>query len=174
MLIRIAELDDLTEIVEIYNQAIRAGQRTADTEPFSIEDRLAWFHAHTPNKYPLLIATQNKKIVGYLTISAYREGRLAFSATAEVSYYIHFEHHRQGIASQLMQQAIELCPSLKINNLIAMLLGSNNGSIKLLEKFGFTQWGVMPKIAEFDKSSVDHLYYGRAIHSYKEERDEKN
>ncbi len=163
MLIRIAELEDLAEIVEIYNQAICAGQRTADTVPFSIEDRMAWFNAHPPPKYPLLVATQDKKIIGYLTISAYREGRYAFLGTAEISYYIHFQHHRQGIASQLMQYTIELCPSLKIKNLIAMLLGSNHGSIKLLEKFGFKEWGKMPQIAEFDNIKVDHLFYGKHI-----------
>jgi len=163
MLIRTAELRDLGAIVEIYNQAICAGQCTADTEIFTVADRLDWFKVHTPDKYPLLVATQNEKVIGYLTISAYREGRPAFLRTAEVSYYIHFQHHRQGVASQLMQRAIELCPSLKITTLIAMLLGSNNGSIGLLKKFSFEEWGRMPKIAEFKDKRVDHLFFGRRI-----------
>jgi len=163
MLIRTAEFTDLGAIVEIYNQAIRAGQCTADTEVFSIAQRLDWFNAHTPDKYPLLLAIKNEKVIGYLTISAYREGRSAFLRTAEVSYYIHFQHHRQGVASQLMQRAIGLCPSLKITTLIAMLLGSNNGSIGLLKKFGFEEWGRMPKIAEFKDKRVDHLFFGRHI-----------
>ena len=161
--IRFAKLADLSEVVDIYNQAIRAGQRTADTDEFSVEDRLDWFKAHTPDKHPLLVAIQENKVIGYLTISSYREGRSAFLRTAEVSYYIHFQHHRQGVASQLMHRAIELCPSLEVKTLIAMLLGSNNGSIGLLKKFGFEQWGKMPQIAEFNKEKIDHLFYGRHI-----------
>jgi len=161
--IRFAELADLSEVVEIYNQAIRAGQRTADTDVFSVEDRLDWFKAHTPDRHPLLVAIQENKVIGYLTISSYREGRPAFLRTAEVSYYIHFQHHRQGVASQLMHRAIDLCPSLEVKTLIAMLLGSNNGSIGLLKKFGFEQWGKMPQIAEFKEQKIDHLFYGRHI-----------
>jgi len=163
ILIRTAKLADLEAIVEIYNQAIRAGQRTADTEPFTVEDRLDWFEAHTPDKYPLLVAVQDNKIIGYLTISSYREGRPAFLRTAEVSYYIHFQYHRKGVASLLMQRAIEVCLSLNIKTLIAMLLGSNNGSIALLKKFAFEQWGKMPQIAEFDTIKVDHLFYGKHL-----------
>ena len=161
--IRFAKLADLDEVVDIYNQAIRAGQRTADTDEFSVEDRLDWFKAHNPDKHPLLVAIQENKVIGYLTLSSYREGRAAFLRTAEVSYYIHFQHHRQGVASQLMHRAIELCPSLKVKTLIAMLLGSNNGSIRLLKKFGFEEWGKMPQIAEFNEEKIDHLFYGRHI-----------
>ena len=40
LLIRIAELADLADLVEIYNQAISEGQRTADMHTFSVDDRL--------------------------------------------------------------------------------------------------------------------------------------
>lgn len=163
MLIRIAEIEDLSAVVEIYNQAIRTGQRTADTTPFLVESRLGWFNAHTPEKYPLFVAVDDEEIIGYLTISPYREGRKAFLSTAEVSYYIHFEYHRKGVASQLMNHALDRCPSLKIKTLIAMLLGSNGGSIGFLEKYGFSEWGRMPAIAEFEQNKVDHLFYGKHL-----------
>lgn len=168
MHVRIAELTDLAAIVEIYNQAISAGQRTADIQPFVVEERLDWFNAHTADKYPLLVAVNYEKVVGYLTISPYREGRQAFIRTAEVSYYIHFEHHREGVASQLINYVITLCPSLDIKTLIAMLLASNVSSIGFLEKHGFNEWGRLPKVAEFpqfisEQQKVDHLFYGRHI-----------
>ncbi len=163
MNIRIAKLEDLEEIVEIYNQAIAAGEKTTDITPVTTDDRKKWFEGHTPNKYPILVAEKGESIVGYLTISAYRPGRMALRHTAEVSYFIHFEHHRQGIASRLLQYAIDICPSLQIKTLFAILLDSNQDSIRLLEKYGFGKWGHMPQVAEFDGIEVGHLYYGLRI-----------
>jgi len=158
--IRLAEIHDLPQIVEIYNQAINEGQCTADTEVLFLEDRLEWFKSHSAEEYPLLVAKEDDVILGYLTISAYRFGRKALQHTAEVSYYIHFEHHRKGLASQLIDVALNMCPALKINTLIAILIGCNQGSIGLLNKYGFKEWGCFPQIVEFDSGKFDHLYYG--------------
>ena len=53
--IRLAAIDDLPRIVEIYNQSIAGKQATADLQPVSVADRQAWFDAHTGNR-PLVIA----------------------------------------------------------------------------------------------------------------------
>ena len=160
MNIRIAKLEDIGAIIRIYNQAIAAGQKTADIKPVTIDERKKWFSEHTPDKYPIFVAQDKNEIIGYLTISAYRPGREALRYTAEVSYYVHSDHHRRGIASNLLRHAIEMCPSLQIKTLFAILLESNQGSIKLLEKFGFEKWGYMPRVADFDGIEVGHLYYG--------------
>lgn len=97
MNIRIAERKDLEAIVEIYNQAISAGQKTADLTPFTTDDRKQWFEGHTPDKYPIIVAEEKEQVVGYLTIGEYRSGRNALRHTAEVSFFIHFEYHRQGL-----------------------------------------------------------------------------
>ena len=163
MKIRIAELEDLESIVEIYNQAVKAGQKTADTSPVTVKDRLQWFQNHTPEKYPIVVAEIENKVVGYLTISAYRPGRVAVRYTAEVSYYIHFDYHRKGIASKLLKHALDICSSLNIKTLFAILLDSNHGSYKLLEKYGFEKWGHMPAVADFDGVEVGHYYYGLRV-----------
>ena len=160
-----AERKDLEDLVEIYNQSIAAGQITADLTPFTTADRTEWFEGHAPDKHPILVAEKEKMIVGYLTLSEYRSGRNALRHTAEVSYFIHFGYHRQGIASSLLRHAIEICPSLKIKTLFAILLDGNQGSIKLLRKFGFEKWGHLPRVAEFDGVEVGHLYYGLRINN---------
>ena len=163
MNIRTATFEDLEEIVEIYNQAVAAGQKIADITPVTTEDREKWFKVHTPDKYPILVAVDCNMIVGYLTLSPYHPGRMALRYTAEVSYFVHFEHHRQGVASNLLQHAIGMCPTLQIKNLFAILLDSNQDSIRLLEKYDFKKWGHMPRVAEFDGIEVGHLYYGLRI-----------
>ena len=56
-----------------------------------------------------------------------------------------------------------MCPSLEIKNLFAILIDSNQSSIRLLEKYGFEKWGHMPRVAEFDGIEVGQLYYGLRI-----------
>lgn len=163
MIIRIAQPDDLPALVAIDNQAIAAGQKNANLTPFTVEERRAWFAAHQPQRHPILVAEQAGAVVGYLSLSPYRPGRQALRYTAEVSYYVDFAHHRQGIASRLLQAAIDRCPALEIKTVFAILLDTNQASRRLLEKFGFAQWGHLPRVADFDGVEVGQFYYGLRI-----------
>ncbi len=162
--IRKATLDDLEAIRAIYNQAIAAGFQTVDILPVTMENRRAWFEAHPPEKYPIFVAEIDGQVVGYLSLSAYRPGRLAVRHTAEVSYYLHKDHQRQGIGSALLNYALEQCPTLEIKTLFAILLESNQASYKFLEKFGFEKWGHLPRIADFDGVEMGHFYYGLRVY----------
>ncbi len=163
MNIRLAKLEDLEEIVEIYNQAILVGEKTADIEKVTVESRMGWFKEHTPEKYPLIVAESNNKVIGYATISAYRS-RFALRFTGEISYYIHYNHHRKGVGSKLLEHAINICPSLQIKTLFAILIDSNIGSARLLEKFHFEKWGHMPDVVDLNGRELGHLYYGLRIY----------
>lgn len=160
MSIRLAKYEDLEVLVEIYNQAIVTKRCTADTETFTVEERMSWFKEHQSLEYPLYVYEIDGKVVGYMYISGYRPGRRAMRFTAEVSYYIHNDYQRQGIGSKFMEFAIEKSKELNYKTLIAILLEWNTPSIKLLEKFGFNEWGRLPNIADFDGETCSHLYYG--------------
>lgn len=163
MIIRIAKNNDLEALVSIYNQAIVAGFQTADMEPMTISDRKEWFESHAPKQYPIFVAEIDKQVAGYLSISPYRPGRRAVRYTAELSYYVHNSFQRRGIASNLMRQAIDICPSIGIKTLFAILIDRNSPSIKLLEKFGFEKWGFLPGVSDFDGVEAGHLYYGLRV-----------
>ncbi len=160
-MIRLAQIDDLPAIVDIYNQAIPSQQSTGDTQPLRVEDRLTWFGEHRPEKYPIFVAEYEGQVVGWCSLSAYRPGRAAFRFTAEISYYIALAYHRQGIATTLIKHALESCSTLQIKHLIAIVLEVNRASLNLLENMGFEKWGYLPKVADFDGREVGHLYYGR-------------
>lgn len=162
MSIRPAELKDLTAIVEIYNQAIATCRSTSDLEPFTVEEKTSWFEDHN-SEYPIYVYEVDQKVVGYLYFTAYRMGRKALRSTAEISYYIHNDYQRQGIGTKMMGFAMTKCKELNFKTLIAILLEWNTASVKLLEKFGFEQWGRLPDIADFDGELCSHLYYGLKI-----------
>lgn len=163
--IRIAKLNDLEAIVNIYNQAVSVGQKTADITPLLVDDRKDWFFNHTPDKYPIFVAELNGVIVGWLSFSAYRPGREALRYTQEVSYYISFDYHGQGVGSKLLEYAIDACQQLGVKTLIGIVIASNQGSIKLLEKYHFEKWGELPNVVDFDGVEFGHLYYGRRINA---------
>lgn len=163
MKIRLATKKDLKTLNDIYNQSVPSKTSTAHLLPVSIEERTVWFNNHNENKYPVFIAEENKKILGWISVSPYRSGRQALQHTAEVSYYIHKDHHHSGIASSLMTYVINNCEKFNIKNLIAILMGHNTYSIKLLEKFKFKKWGLMPNIINIDGKEYNHLYYGLRV-----------
>jgi L-amino acid N-acyltransferase YncA len=160
--VRLAVLSDLPPIVDIYNQAIAARNATADTVPFTVEQRLEWFQAHTPEAFPVYVYEEAGQILGWLSVSSYR-GRLALARTAEVSYYVDYGQHGRGIGSALMRCALADAPRLSKMVYIAILLERNTGSIHLLEKFGFEQWGYLPEVAEFDGRLCGQFYYGKKL-----------
>ncbi len=163
MTIRIAKLEDLPQIVEIYNQAVALKGATADTRPFAVDDRQQWFVDHTSDQYPIWVAEDNRIILGWCSLSPYRPGRMALRHTIEISYYIHEGYRRKGVGNALMQHAINQCEGLKIKTLFALLLDINVGSIRILEKFGFAKWGYMPNVADFNGEECGHLIYGKRV-----------
>jgi L-amino acid N-acyltransferase YncA len=163
MIIRLAHLNDLPAIVDIYNQSIPSKRSTGDTQLLRAENRLTWFGEHRPEEHPMFVAEVDGGVAGWCSLSAYRPGRAALRFTAEISYYISYAYHRQGIATALVEHALAACPALQIRHVFAIILEGNQASLRLLEKMGFEQWGYLPRVADFDGKEVGHLYYGRHV-----------
>lgn len=163
MLIRLAQIDDLPAIIDIYNQSIPSKQSTGDTQPLRVEDRLTWFAEHRAEEHPIFVADVEAGVAGWCSLSAYRPGRAALRFTREISYYITPAYHHQGIATRLVKHALAACPALQIRHLFAIVLEGNQASLRVLEKMGFEQWGYLPRVADFDGKEVGHLYYGRHV-----------
>ncbi len=162
MKIRLAILDDLSAIDNLYNQAIEL-RRTADLSPYTNEIRQIWFDEHISSMFPIYVVEEAGKVIGWISLSPYRPGRMAFKNVAEVSYYLDKDYQGRGIGTKLLQFGIEVAKNLGYKNMLAILLENNLPSIKLLEKNNFQKWAHLPNIAEFDGEFVGHLYYGLPI-----------
>lgn len=160
MNIRLAGQNDLGRIDEIYNQAIAMKMATADTIPYSRSERNRWFEAHTPDVFPAYVAIVGERVVGYMTLSAYRPRREALKYAVEVSYFVDEAYRGKGIGSKLLEFGLLKASDLEYKFVIAILMGHNKASISLLKKFGFSEWGRLPEIAIYDNSWYDHLFYG--------------
>ena len=163
MIIRLAQIEDLPAIVDIYNQSIPSQQATGDTQPVSVEGRLAWFHEHRPEQHPIFVSEVDGRVAGWCSFSPYRPGRAALRFTAEISYYLDSAYHRQGIGTALVEHALAACPTVGIRHVFAIVIEGNQASVKLLEKMGFEPWGFLPRVVDFDGKELGHLYFGRHV-----------
>lgn len=163
MRIKIANEPDLPGIVAIYNESIPERQATADTELVSIESRLEWFRNHK-DKRPLWIAEKNQEIIGWASLQDFY-GRPAYQKTVEFSIYIKSAYRRQGVAQKLLSHAINECPSLDISTLLGFIFAHNQPSIQLVKKYGFEQWGFLPRIARLDGVEKDLIIFGLRINN---------
>lgn len=162
-MIRKAEIKDLEAINIIFNQAVEAKHQTAVKNPITLEMQLKWYLEHNVEKYPLFVLEIYDKIIGWCSLSAYRKGREALRNVAEVSYYIHNKYQGQGYGSMILEFALQVAPMNGFKTIIAVPLGQNIASIKLLECFNFEKWGKLPETAEIDSILYDHYYYGLKI-----------
>jgi L-amino acid N-acyltransferase YncA len=163
MHIRTATEKDFPEIIKIYNHAIDEKFATADTDYVTTESRKEWFEQHSPQTYPIYIAEENGQVIGWCSLSPHRPGRKALRTVAEISYYIHKNHRRKGVANSLINHTINSARELGFKNLISILLDLNNPSIYILEKFGFEKWGHLPNVAEIDGVICGQYIYGKKL-----------
>ncbi len=161
-MIRDATIEDLPTIIEIYNTSIPGRMATADLEPVTVESRMEWFCAHTPERRPLWVLETDDKIAAWLSFRSFY-GRDAYRHTAEVSVYVSPDFYRQQLGNSLLVKALETAPSLDLKTLVAFIFAHNPPSLNLFKKQGFQQWGYLPQIAELNGIDRDLVILGRQV-----------
>jgi phosphinothricin acetyltransferase len=162
MTIRLAIQEDLPAIVDIYNSTISSRMVTADLTPVSVESREKWFFAHNSQTRPIFVKVETNRVIAWLSLQDFY-GRSAYQHTAEISIYVDSVYRCQGIGSELLDFAIKKSPQLNIKTLLGFIFGHNQSSLNLFKKFGFENWGYLPKIAELDTIERDLIILGKRI-----------
>jgi L-amino acid N-acyltransferase YncA len=175
---RLATRDDLPAIVDIYNSTIASREVTADTEPVTVASRVAWFDQHDAARRPLWVIelaesadpadpadftdSSNPALLGWLSYSDFY-GRPAYSGTAELSIYIASDHRGNGIGRYCLQQALAFAPHIGVHTLLGFIFGHNAASLALFDKFGFSTWARLPKVANLDGVERDLIILGKRV-----------
>jgi phosphinothricin acetyltransferase len=146
MKIRKAQQKDLQELLAIYNYEIEYGVATLDLTPQTLEERQAWFDAHTTTRHPLYVAEVDGAVAGYVSLSSYRE-KEAYCSTVELSIYIGKAYRRRGIATRLMEFILEKArENPDIHTVVSVITSGNEASSRLHDRFGFTFCGTIPEV----------------------------
>jgi len=161
-IIRDAIIEDLPDIVSIYNETIEGRMVTADLEPVTTDSRLPWFDAHNPGTRPLWVVEEGGNIIAWASFQSFY-GRPAYRHTAEVSIYITKDAQGKGLGKKLLEKAMAECPKLEINNLLGFIFGHNVPSMNLFRKYGFEPWGNFPGVAILDGIERDLIIMGKKL-----------
>ncbi|MBR3867184.1 MAG: N-acetyltransferase [Butyricicoccus sp.] len=141
-MIRIAERRDIPAMTEIYNEQVRNGTATFDLEECSVENRTAWFEAHT-GKYVLLVYEREGVVAGYASLSQYRV-KAAYDSTVELSVYVGAAFRGQGIGRALMEALLARARAdERLHTVVSVITEGNAASCRLHESLGLTHCGTV-------------------------------
>lgn len=146
MLIREARIQDLEQTLEIYNYEVVNGVATLDLEPKTLEDWKVWFYQHNVDNHPLYVAEKDNQIVGYVSLSTYRE-KEAYRTTVELSVYVRAENRGQGVASAMMDFILQAAREREDTHVVvSVITAGNKASRRLHQKFGFEFCGAIREV----------------------------
>ena len=151
MNIRSATVEDAGIICHIYNYYIENTAISFETQSISETEMRQRIEEIINAGYSFYVGEVDRKIVGYCY--TYRwNNRCAYVTTAEGSIYLDKDETGKGYGSQLLEHLLRHIDRVKTHVLLAGVCLPNNGSVRLLEKFGFKQVSHMKEIGrKFDQ-----------------------
>ena len=146
MNIRRAKGTDIEALLAIYNYEVEFGVATLDLAPKTLSEWWSWYNAHNVENHPLLVAEKDGTVVGYASLSSYRE-KEAFKSTVELSIYIDVKHRKEGVATALMEAILEEAKKdERTHTVVSVITSGNAASEKLHKKFGFEYCGCIKEV----------------------------
>ncbi len=163
LIYRDATLEDLTEIVRIYNSTIPLAMVTADTKPVTVESRVAWFREHIPGKRPLwVVEDPDQKMIGWVSFQSFY-GRPAYVHTSEISIYLDTAWRGRGYGKKILEHVIISAPQFGIKTLLGFILQHNEPSKNLFRQAGFREWGMLPGVAIINEVERGLMIFGKRV-----------
>ena len=144
LLIRKATPADLDGIRRIYNDAVRKTTATFDTQPRTATEQRRWFKKHGPS-HPIMVAEARGRVVGWASLSPWSD-RLAYSVTAEVSFYVEERSRGKGVGKKLLKAIVRGGKQAGLHSLLSRVTDESTISIHLHESLGFEHVGVMKEV----------------------------
>lgn len=139
-MIRIREAieSDLPQLLTIYNEIILNTTAVYDYEPHTMEMRRQWFHAKKEKGFPVLVAEEGERILGFSSIGPFRAWA-AYKYSVENSVYVAANARGQGVGKLLLAPLIDAARKLKLHTIIAGIDATNETSLRLHKSFGFEE-----------------------------------
>jgi L-amino acid N-acyltransferase len=138
MTIRLANENDLPQLLIIYNDIIINTTAVYQYEPHTIEMRKAWYDAKVKDNIPVFVAEENNVIVGFSSFGPFRAWQ-AYKYCVENSVYVAATQRGKGIGRLLMEPLIKAAKEKDMHVIIASIDATNEVSLRLHKSFGFEE-----------------------------------
>ena len=133
--IRPARREDVPMINGILNFAIMNTNYNLNTSPRSEERAYEWFDSHERDGYPVIVAELNGEVIGWSSLSRFREYS-GYNITAEVSIYVSVNHRHKGVGTTLLTTLMTMAKG-RYHCLVAVVTDNNWASLALFSRCGF-------------------------------------
>ena len=159
---RIAGEHDLRAITDIYNAAVIAGGSSADLSPRTLEQRKVWVESHQ-DPYAVFVVEAadddgNPQTVGFGALSVFYD-RAGYDGVTDLAYYVDPAWQGKGVGTYTLTKLLEECRKRNMRKACAIIFADNAGSIALMRRFGFTQFGLMPAAATDSTGTMRDMSY---------------
>ncbi|HBT67343.1 MAG TPA: GNAT family N-acetyltransferase [Agrobacterium sp.] len=138
--LRDATVDDLSGIMEIYNDAVLNTTAIWNEVLVDLDNRKEWFSARKSRGFPVIVAILDGQVAGYASYGDWRAFD-GYRHTREHSVYVHKDARGHGIGKKLMQALIDHASGNDVHVLTAAIESENHASIRLHESLGFSVVG---------------------------------
>jgi L-amino acid N-acyltransferase YncA len=147
--------DDWPQVARIFEEGIRTGNATFETQVPSWED---WDAAHLPEQR--FVAEREGRVVGWIALSPVSP-RDCYAGVAEVSAYVGEEARGEGVGAALLARLIESSERAEIWTLETGVFPENGPSLALLQRFGFRVVGTRERIGRMHGMWRDVVFLER-------------
>jgi phosphinothricin acetyltransferase len=139
--VRPGEVGDLPALTALYNHYVEHTHVTFDTEPFTVEQRHAWFgHYGSTGRHRLFVALVGEEVAGYATSSRFRD-KAAYDTSVETTVYVRDGGAGRGVGGALYAALFEALVTEDVHRAYAGIALPNEASMALHRKFGFVEVG---------------------------------
>jgi phosphinothricin acetyltransferase len=142
ILVRGAERADMERVQAIYAYYVEETAFTFEEQAPSAAEMLERRDKVLASGMPYVVAEIDGGIAGYAYVTPYRT-RTGYRFSVENSVYVDKDCVGRGIGGALLGELIARCGRGEWRQMVAVIGGENEASIKLHEKFGFTKVGVL-------------------------------
>lgn len=163
--VRPSRENDVEAMLEIYRHHVRSGVEPsviAAADPLDVEDLKRRRKNMRNYKLPHLVAEIGGQVIGYAYVVPFRK-RPAYRYTLKHSIYVHPDHLRAGVGRVLLPALIDACAASGHRQLIGYIDAANAASIRLHERFGFRQVGLLPSVGYKFGHWTDSVMMQRAL-----------
>ena len=138
--VRPATDNDLSAILDIYNDAILTTTAVYQYQPHTLAMRAAWLHEKQEHGFPVLVATHDDTVIGFSSLGVFRPAA-AYHYTVENSVYVAAAWRGQGVGKRLLAPLIDAARAIDAHSIIAVIDADNAVSIRLHQSMGFVEAG---------------------------------
>ena len=137
MPIRAAVPNDLPAILAIYNDVIATSTAVYALEPATLDERRAWLEARQAQGFPVLVATEGDKVLGFASFGEWRGAWPGYRYTVEHSVHVRADRRGGGVGRGLVEALFPIARRMGKHVMIGGIDAANEASLRFHERLGF-------------------------------------